>query len=489
MSTNTLPGPDAASFAPLPDWHDHDQHSHVVQFYADDTFLLDGLSRFMGTALGGGDAAIVIATKAHREALVERLRSRGFDVPGAIEQGRCLPLDAEEILAKFMRNGMPDARRFADVIGDAFAQARAAAEGEHPRVVAFGEMVSLLWEQGQSRAALVLEQLWNDFARIHSFSLRCAYPIKSFNRREHGDLFLKICQEHSAVIPGENYTTLKKNDDRLRNISVLQQKAEALESERSALQRVEQALRENETRLQQARTEFDSAVQQRTAALRRLSAQLMNMQDSERRRIARELHDSLGQYLAGLKLNVNLLRHVPLNERLWGETEELLEQCIAEVRTLSYLLHPPMMDEAGLASAAQWYMGGFGQRSGLDVSFEAADDLDRLPDAIELVLFRALQEALTNVHRHSGASSVDVRILRDAEQVMLEVKDNGRGIPNELLLSLNDGGSAAGVGLTGMRERVRELGGALRLESDSTGSLLRISIPVSLDTESVSSND
>ena len=489
MSTNTVPGPHAASFAPLPDWHDHDQHSHVVQFYVDDSFLLDGLSRFIGTALGGGDAAIVIATKAHREALVERLKNRDFDVAGAIEQGRYLPLDAAETLAKFMRNGIPDASRFADVIGDAFAQARAAAEGEYPRVVAFGEMVALLWDQGQSQAALMLEQLWNDFARIHSFALRCAYPMKSFNRHEHGDLFLKICQEHSAVIPGESYSALEKDDDRLRNISVLQQKAEALKTERAALQRVQQSLQENEARLQQARTEFDSAVQQRTAALRRLSAQVMNMQDSERRRIARELHDSLGQYLAGLKLNVNLLRQVPLNESLWGETEELLEQCIAEVRTLSYLLHPPMMDEAGVASAAQWYIEGFGQRSGLNVTLEAGDDLDRLPDAIELVLFRALQEGLTNVHRHSGASMVDVRILRDAEQVILEVKDNGCGIPHELLLSLNDGGSAAGVGLTGMRERVRELGGALRLESDKTGSLLRITIPVALDTESMSSND
>ena len=119
----------------------------------------------------------------------------------------------------------------------------------------------------------------------------------------------------------------------------------------------------------------------------------------------------------------------------------------------------------------------------MKVSLDTGDDLERLPDAVELALFRALQEALSNVHRHSGASIVDVRILRDAEQVILEVKDNGRGIPRELLLSLNDGGSAAGVGLAGMRERVRELVGELRLESDATGSLLRITIPVAVDAE------
>jgi signal transduction histidine kinase len=478
MSANTFSGSDAASCAPLVNWHEQDQHSHVVHFYADDAFLIDGLSRFIGTALGGGDAALVIATEAHRNALFDRLEARGFDLPKAIEQGRYLPLDAAETLSKFMRRGLPDARRFADVMGDAFAQARAAAEGEYPRIVAFGEMVALLWDENRPEAALLLEQLWNDFARIHSFSLRCAYPLKSFNRHEHGDAFLRICHEHSAVVPGESYTVLENNDERLRQISQLQQRAEALETEKVEHRRMEQALGENEAHLRQAKAELESAVQQRTAALRRLSAQVMNLQDSERRRIARELHDSLGQYLAGLKLNVNLLRQLPKNAELWAEAEELLEQCIAEVRTLSYLLHPPMMDEAGLASAAQWYVEGFGQRSGLKVSLDSADDLERLPDLVELVLFRALQEALTNVHRHSGASAVDVRILRDAEHVILEVKDNGSGIPRELLHNLNDGGSGAGVGLAGMRERVRELGGELRLESDLPGSLLRITIPV-----------
>src|SRR5947207_10107498 len=125
MSTNLRLDYDPAFVAPPPDWSDFDPCGHVVQFYSDDSFLLEGLSRFIGTALGAGDAAIVIATKAHREALLEHLKARGFDLPAAIEQGRYLPLDASETLSRFMRKGMPDARRFADVIGDAFAQARA----------------------------------------------------------------------------------------------------------------------------------------------------------------------------------------------------------------------------------------------------------------------------------------------------------------------------------------------------------------------------
>jgi two-component system sensor histidine kinase UhpB len=136
------------------------------------------------------------------------------------------------------------------------------------------------------------------------------------------------------------------------------------------------------------------------------------------------------------------------------------------------------MDAAGFASAARWYVEGYGQRSGLDVTLDVPSGLDRLPDAIELALFRVLQEALTNVHRHSGASAADVLVRQDAEQVVLEVKDNGRGIPPELLSHFHATGAGTGVGIAGIRERVRELGGKLTLESDSRGTLVRIAIPL-----------
>ena len=201
------------------------------------------------------------------------------------------------------------------------------------------------------------------------------------------------------------------------------------------------------------------------------------MQDIERRRIARELHDSLGQYLVGLKLNVDMLRQSPDREELWSQAEQLTQQCISEVRTLSYLLHPPTMDAAGFVSAARWYVEGFGQRSGVKVTIDAPEELDRLPDAIELALFRALQEALTNVHRHSGASKAHVLILRDSNHVLLEVRDNGRGMPKELLRQFDATGFGMGVGLAGIRERARELGGRLTLEADHNGTLLGVAIP------------
>jgi signal transduction histidine kinase len=298
--------------------------------------------------------------------------------------------------------------------------------------------------------------------------------MSSFYRQEHGELLLKICAEHSNVIPGESYTALANEDERLRTIAHLQHKAKALETEIAERQQVEDKLRRSQA-------ELESLVEQRTAALRQLSSRLLSLQDSERRRIARELHDSLGQYLVALKLNVDMLRQSPDRGELWSQSEELMERCIAEVRTLSYLLHPPTMDAVGIASAARWYVEGFGLRSGLKLTLNAPDDPVRLPDAIELALFRVLQEALTNVHRHSGASAADVTIRRVTGQVTLEVRDNGRGLEQDILDRFRETGAGTGVGLMSMNERARELGGKIVLESTSSGTSVKITIPVPPD--------
>jgi signal transduction histidine kinase len=295
--------------------------------------------------------------------------------------------------------------------------------------------------------------------------------MSGFSREDHGDSLLQICAEHSHVIPVESYMALLSEEERLRSVTHLQPKAQALETEMAERRRVEEELR-------RTKADLESQVEQRTSALRQLSARLLSLQDSERRRIARELHDSLGQYLVGLKLNAHMLRQAPEREDLWSEADKLMEQCISEVRTLSYLLHPPTMDAAGFASAARWYVEGYGQRSGLNVTLDAPADLGRLPDAIELALFRVLQEALTNVHRHSGASATDVLVWQDAEHVVLEIKDNGHGIPAELLSHFHSTGAGTGVGIAGIRERVRELGGKLTLESNSSGTLVRVAIPL-----------
>jgi signal transduction histidine kinase len=482
MSIANIPSLSNALFAPVVRSRGHNHPAHAVQFYGEDGSLLDELSRFIGTSLGAGESAVVIATKDHRDGLARRLKAFGLDTTNAVVQGRYVVLDAAETLAKITVGGWPDAALFAEVIGSVMATVTAAAGSEHARVAAFGEMVALLWLDGKPEAAVRLEQLWNDLARTYSFSLRCAYPMSSFYREEHGELLLKICAEHSDVIPGESYTTLVSEDERLRSIAQLQQKAQALETEVAQRRQVEEKLRRSQAAL-------ESLVEQRTAALRQLTSRLLNLQDSERRRIARELHDSLGQYLVALKLNVDILRRSPERRELWSQAEELMERCIAEVRTLSYLLHPPTMDAVGIASAARWYVEGFGLRSGLKLTLNAPDDPVRLPDAIELALFRVLQEALTNVHRHSGASTADILIRRSSGQVILEVRDNGRGMGQEMLNRLRESGAGVGVGLMSMYERARELGGKIEIESETSGTSVRITLPVPPDCAVERSSD
>jgi signal transduction histidine kinase len=233
-----------------------------------------------------------------------------------------------------------------------------------------------------------------------------------------------------------------------------------------------------EEALRRAHDELESLVEQRTSALRRLSSRLLHVQDEERRRIARELHDSLGQYLTATKINLDLLAQSDhLSERL-KEAQELLERAISDTRTLSHLLHPPLLDEAGLASAVTWYVEGFGQRSGMKTSLEMPPDLQRLPIAIETALFRILQEALTNVHRHASSSAVDVRFCVEGSSVRLTIRDYGKGIPQNVLERFRKNGTNVGVGLAGVRERIKELGGALQIDSSNSGTLLAISIPI-----------
>lgn len=212
---------------------------------------------------------------------------------------------------------------------------------------------------------------------------------------------------------------------------------------------------------------------------RRLSGRILSLQDDERRRIARGLHDSLGQYLAALKMNLDVFRTSKDDKaKLASDCAEIVDKCLNETRTISHLLHPPLLDEAGFDSAARWYVDGFSQRSGIKVNLNLPQKLSRMHRDVEVALFRAVQECLTNVHRHSGSSAVDVRLSLSAKQIRLEIKDDGRGIPQERLRSLNQGAADAGVGLAGMRERIRELGGSLEIRSERAGVTVIVRIPI-----------
>lgn len=206
--------------------------------------------------------------------------------------------------------------------------------------------------------------------------------------------------------------------------------------------------------------------------LRLVSHRLMQTQDEERRRIARELHDSSGQVLAALGMSLATIRQhaiqsLPQIVSVVDDGLQLVRQLSQEIRTMSYVLHPPLLEETGLVEALRWYIQGLSQRSGLEISLDVSENFGRLSHEMELVIFRVVQESLTNVHRHSGSKIAMIRIDRDGEKVLLEVQDKGKGIPAEKLSELQSQGS--GVGIGGMRERARQFEGDLSIQSNASG--------------------
>ncbi|HKV46929.1 MAG TPA: PAS domain S-box protein, partial [Candidatus Acidoferrales bacterium] len=181
------------------DWH----HEHSVQFYSDDTFLTDEIQEFVGAALSSGGSAIVIGTKAHNEVILRKLRNNGVNLGEFAARGQYQALDASEVLSRFLVDGKIDELRFYETIGSVVARGITSARQSNKRVVAFGEMVALLWAEGKKEEAIQLEKLWNGLARSYSFTLHCAYPMQGFSRQEDADSFLRICAEHTLVIPEE----------------------------------------------------------------------------------------------------------------------------------------------------------------------------------------------------------------------------------------------------------------------------------------------
>ncbi|MGA8429315.1 MAG: PAS domain S-box protein [Candidatus Sulfotelmatobacter sp.] len=689
-------------------------HLHTVQFYGDDGVLLHELNSHIGTALAEGSSAIVLATAGHIDGLAHKLKRRGIDLSKAEAEGRYVALHASEVLTKFMVDRRPDRGRFSRTMGEIIARAASASRHEKHRVVAFGEMVALLWAEGQSEAALELEKLWNELAKIYSFSLRCAYPIQGFSRQDMAESLLKICAEHTGVVRDESsdailgrdehrpqYETSTENlapptdiewHDRQEpfrlfieslqdyaifmldtegRISTWNWGAERAKGYRASeiigrhfsvfypeedvqagrpqrlldsaakegwvedegwrvrkdgskfwasvtitairdsngkligfgkvtrdlteRRRIELALRRSEERsrlfveavqdyaifmldpegcvatwntgaerikgykaseiigqhfsrfypeedvragkpawelkvatkegrfedegwrirkdgsrfwgnviitpvrdnsgdllgftkvtrdftermlAERSLAESRLKLQESERSLRDLSLHLLRTQDEERRRIGREIHDSLGQYLSVLKMKLDSMGSSPATAEENAECANLVEECVKEVRTISYLLYPPMLEEMGLASAIPWYLEGFSKRSGIKTSFQVPEDLGRLSRDAELVLFRVLQESLTNVQRHSGSNSADIHISHADGGVALEVVDHGKGLPNAMLgQAAQDWMGSLGVGLRGMSERLRQIGGTLDVSSGESGTVVHATVP------------
>jgi PAS domain S-box-containing protein len=242
---------------------------------------------------------------------------------------------------------------------------------------------------------------------------------------------------------------------------------------------LEQSIRDNAMQL-------EKLVDSRTAELRRLSGRLMTMQDEERRRIAREIHDGLGQELAAAKMILDGILakdKSPSLQQASVEASQLVDRAIQQVRTISHLLHPPLLDEVGLISALRWFLEGLSQRSGIEVDLEVQPhSLGRLKSDLETAVFRIVQEALTNMFRHSGASHGHVRVVAQDGNITVTVTDDGKGIDDDVIQQRPD---SVGVGIGGMRQRVMELGGTLRLLNANPGTIVEVVIPTPRAQETV----
>jgi len=258
------------------------------------------------------------------------------------------------------------------------------------------------------------------------------------------------------------------------------------------------ALRESNQLLSETRDNLEKRVDERTAelnranvSLRNLSARLLQIRDIEARTLARELHDSVGQLLAALSINIAVVKHQShkLDEagaKAVTENMFLAEQITTEIRTMSHLLHPPLLDELGLRSALGWYVDEFSERSKIKVELEVPSDFSRLSTVLETAIFRIVQECLTNIHRHSGSKTAAIRILQENRQILVVARDSGKGIPPDKLRATSDGRS--GVGFRGMTERIRHLGGDLKIHSDSNGTVVTATLPLE-QADAVSGNE
>jgi PAS domain S-box-containing protein len=249
----------------------------------------------------------------------------------------------------------------------------------------------------------------------------------------------------------------------------------------------------SEAALKEAHEQLDARVKERTIELDRaqerlrvLSARLLRMQDDERRRIARELHDTAGQILVALNLNLVPVEEELLKKNDFGlakqiaESLRLIEELSRDLRTMSHLLHPPLLDEAGLHSAVRWYVEGFAERSKIEVDLHLDPKLGRLPAEFETAVFRIVQECLTNIHRHSGSNFAGISITRGMQNIKIQICDRGKGMPVPI--------PRAGVGIQGMRERVRQLGGELEIKSGNGGTQVTAIFPVNAMTTEVSAD-
>lgn len=469
------------NFAPHTDWSAMGETEHFVQFYEADGFLLNSLSGFIGTALKANDGAIVIATKAHRDGLAELLGANGFDLATASRAGHYVSLDAAETLDKFMVDDLPEPGRFAAVIGGLVGQM----SNGRPRVRAFGEMVSLLWSEGNYAGAIRLEELWNNLQKEHAFSLFCAYPMSSFVGEKFGTPLASVCTTHSRVIPAESYLELVDHDERLRAIIQLQQKARSLTSEILERERVEEELRASLSREQIARAEAETA---------------NRMKDEFLATVSHELRTPLNAIIgwshmlrAGTLDDATMARAIETIDRNAKSQAQLVEDILDVSRVITGKLNLNMapVDIASIINAAidSVQLAADSKDIELEVTLDPTarhilGDASRLQQVVWNLLSNAIKFT-------PSGGRVAVRLKRTNREAQIQVTDSGVGIHADFLPHIFDRFRQAdgtttrrhgglGLGLSIVRHLVELHGGTAQAFSagDAQGTTFTISLPL-----------
>jgi len=428
-------------------------HDHICLIYESQGEQLAMPVPSIRMGLERGEKCIFIAPEKTLRDVNEGLHAIGIDVDEAMNSGRLAVASQEDT---YLRNGHFEPDRMIRFLADSLEPAIASGFSGL-RVV--GEMTWALGGDLGTGQLIEYEAKLNHFVHDHPVAVTCQYDRNRFSP----EVILNVIRTHPIVIYG-NFVC--SNPYYIPPEEFLAPNHAEME-----VKRLLANLRDRE---------------QANKALRELSRRLFQMQDEEHRRIARELHDSIAQELAAVSMNLGQLQkriEGPdlITDNLLSDSMALVEHCNREIRTISHLLHPPLLDELGLRRALQDYIEGFAGRSAIATTLDVAEDLDRLPAEIETALFRVVQESLGNIHRHSGSTTASVRIRRDAGTVRLEISDEGGGVPPGLRLRNKEMSVPVGVGIAGMRERLRQVGGQLEIESSDRGTTVRAIVTLPRD--------
>ncbi|HEY9402449.1 MAG TPA: ATP-binding protein [Pyrinomonadaceae bacterium] len=467
--------------APVSDWSGATEPEHFVQFYEADAYLISSLGGFIGAGLTEGDACIVVATEAHRDALDERLRADGFNPDAARARGQYVSADASGMLSRFMVGGLPDVGRFSEVVGELVA--RAAAGGRRVRI--FGEMVALLWAEENYDAAIRLEELWNELHRTRPFTLFCAYPMCGFGGEARARGLGDVCTTHARVIPAESYSAITEADERLRTIIGLQQKARTLEAEIAERREAEEQLRAALAREQVARADAEQA--------NRLKDEFLATASHELRTPLTAILGWSHMLRHGKLDTARAARAVETIERNARAQAQLVEDILDVSRVITGKLRLDIapVDIAQVINAAidSVQLAADSKNIQLSVTFDpsarhVSGDAGRLQQVVWNLLSNAVKFT-------PEGGRVEVRLERAGAHAQLTVSDNGCGFSPAFLPHVfdrfrqADGSSTRrhgglGLGLAIVRHLVELHGGTARADSpgEGCGATFTVTLPL-----------